>query len=168
MDRERLLEKLDIESSQDFRYYENLEALLEEEEHVEEELIREVLCASDKELLLEHTGNFFDSFISNMPDDETEIHIIIDAFKGNITSLIDKDMSDEDMNNLASEIYKFRKWYVIDNNAIDETSGDELSVRDARYEIMAAKFLGESKSMDFGRAILSGPDAYKIKIRDIL
>lgn len=168
MDRERLLEKLDIESPEDFRYYENLEALLEEDEHVEEELIKEVLSASDKEHLSEHIGNFFDSFMSNMPDDETEVHIIIDTFKGNITSAVDEDMTDEEMSNLASEIYKFRKWYVLDHNATDEQSGAEISVRDARYEIMAAGFLGEHKTVDFGRAITSGPDAIKLKIKDLI
>ena len=168
MNRERLLDKLDIESPEDFKYYENLEALLEEDEHVEEELIIHVLSASDKEQLAEHVGNFFDSFMSNMPDEETELHIIIDTFKGNITSVIDREMTDEDMTSLASEIYKFRKWYVIDNNATDEQNGNEISVRDARYEIMAAGFLGEDKPIDFGRALTNGPDAIKLKIKDLI
>lgn len=168
MEREKLLEKLDIDSPEDFRYYENLESLLEEDEHVEEDLIKEVLAASDKDHLAEHVGNFFDSFMSNMPDEETEIHIIIDTFKGNITSVIDRDMTDEDMNNLASEIYRFRKWYVMDNNATDEQNGEEISVRDARYEIMAAGFLGEEKTIDFGRALTNGPDAVKHKIKDLI
>ena len=77
-------------------------------------------------------------------------------------------MSDEAASHLATEIYKFRRWYCIDHNAVNERNGEELSVRDARYELLAAKLLGEDISIDFGKAITSGPDAYEVRIKDIM
>lgn len=168
MEIERLFEKLDIDSPEDFKYYENFETLMEDDEHIEEELIKEALSQADSELLSDHLDHFFESFISNIPEDETELYIIIDSFKGNLANLLFEDMGADELSELASEIYKFRRWYVIDHNAKDMKSGEELSVRDARYEIMAAKFLGETKEIDFGRAITSGPDAYSVKLKDII
>lgn len=167
MDRDRLFEKLDIDSPEDFRFYENFDALIEDEEHIEEELIREVLSYADAELLSDHADSFFESFLGNIPDDETELYIIIESFKRNISAHIFEGMEDEHINELARDIYNFRNWYAIEHNAKDENTGQDLSVRDARYEIAAAGFLGDEVSIDFGRAITSGPDSYGIKLSDL-
>ena len=167
MDIERLFDKLDIENPEEFKFYENLEALIEEEEHIESELITDVLKTADKELLLEHAETFFERFLNNIPEGEDELSIIVEIFKNNICGLIHEDMSDDAVNELAEEIYKFRKWYAIDHNAADESDGSELSIRDARYELLAAGFLGESKSYDFGRALVNGPDSYGVKVSDL-
>lgn len=167
MERDRLFEKLDIDSPEDFKFYENFDALIEDEEHIEEDLIKEVLSYADSHLLSDHVDSFFESFLGNIPDDETELYIIVESFKRNISSLVFEGMSEEDLSELAKDIYKFRNWYAIEHNATDEKSGEELSVRDARYEIAAAKLLSEEVSIDFGRAITSGPDSYGIKISDL-
>lgn len=168
MDRERLFEKLDIDSPEEFKFYENFEALIEEDEHIEEDLIKELLISADQSLLSEHIQHFFDSFSSNIPDEETELSIILETLKNNISNAADTEMSDEAASHLATEIYKFRRWYCIDHNAVNECNGEELSVRDARYELLAAKLLGEDISIDFGKAITSGPDAYEVRIKDIM
>ena len=168
MDRERLFEKLDIDSPEEFQYYESFDALMEDEEHIEEELIREVIAGADIELIAEHIGSFFDAFASNIPDDETELSIIVDTFRNNISAAARSEFTDEDLSQFASEIYKFRKWYAIDHNAFDEIKREEISVRDARYEIAAAKLLGDKVAIDFGRALTSGPDAYAVRLRDIV
>ena len=167
MDRDRLFEKLDIEVPEDFKYYENFEALMEDEEHIEEDLIKEVLSFSDANLLSDHVDSFFESFLGNIPDEETELYIIVDSFKRNISSHVFDGMDDEYISELTKDIYKFRNWYAIEHNAVDERSGKELSVRDARYEIVAARLLGDKVSIDFGRAITSGPDSYGIKVSDL-
>ena len=167
MDRERLFEKLDIDSPEEFKFYENFDALIEDEEHIEEELIKEVLSCADADLLSDHVESFFDSFLGNIPDKETELYIIVESFKRNISALVFEEMQDEDISELAKDIYKFRNWYAIEHNAKDENSGEELSVRDARYEIAAAALLGDEVSIDFGRAITSGPDSYGIKVSDL-
>ena len=168
MDRERLFEKLDIDSPEEFKFYENLETLLEDDEHIEEELISEILLAADPDLISEHIDQFFDSFSANIPDEETELSIVLDSFRNNISTAASFENNEDSISNLSSEIYKFRKWYVIDHNAVDEKSGEEISVRDARYEILAAKLLGDEVSIDFGRALTSGPDSYAVRIRDII
>ena len=167
MERDRLFEKLDIDSPEEFKFYENFDALIEDEEHIEEELIKEVLSFADTDLLSDHIDSFFESFLSNIPDDESELYIIVESFKRNISALVFDGMNDEDYSELAKDIYKFRNWYAIEHNAKNDGSGEELSVRDARYEIAAAKLLGDEVYIDFGRAITSGPDSYGIKLSDL-
>ncbi|MBR2674601.1 MAG: hypothetical protein IKE52_03980 [Mogibacterium sp.] len=159
---------MDLESPEEYSYYENFEALIEEEEHIEEALIREIIAAADSELLSEHINNFFDAFQSNIPDEEKELFLTVEAFKNNMSISPSSDLDEEAISKISSEIYAFRKWYVIEHHARDEDSGEDISVRDARYEIAAAKLLGEEISIDFGRAVLSGPDAYEVRIRDII
>ena len=57
---------------------------------------------------------------------------------------------------------------MIEHNAVDENTGDDISIRDARYELAASKLLGEDASMDFSKAVISGPSSYTVKLRDII
>jgi len=77
-------------------------------------------------------------------------------------------MSDADIDALASEIAKFRKWYVHDLNAFNKLTGEEASVRDARFDIAAAKLLGENADYDFRLALDYDIDGFDVRIADML
>ena len=81
-----------------------------------------------------------------------------------MTGLIAEDMTDEDISALAEEIVRFRKWYVHDLNVFDRIRGEELSVRDARYNILAAGFLGEKYDYDFRTALDYTVEGYDVRI----
>ena len=51
MDKTGLYRKLDIDTIDEFRYYENLAALLEEDDYIEENLIRDLIREVDKSVL---------------------------------------------------------------------------------------------------------------------
>ena len=86
----------------------------------------------------------------------------IEEFKEkNILNLI---MTDEDISALAEEIVRFRKWYVHDLNVFDRIRGEELSVRDARYNILAEGFLGEKYDYDFRTALDYTVEGYDVRI----
>ena len=78
--------------------------------------------------------------------------------------LVSDDMTEEDISILADEIERFRKWYVHDLNVFDRKKGEELSVRDARYNILAAGFLGEDYDYDFRLALDYPVDGYDVRI----
>ena len=82
--------------------------------------------------------------------------------------LIMDDMSDADIDALASEITKFRKWYVHDLNTFNRLTGEEASVRDARFDIAAAKLLGEDADYDFRLALDYDIDGFDVRIADML
>jgi hypothetical protein len=82
--------------------------------------------------------------------------------------LIMDEMGDADIDALASEISKFRKWYVHDLNAFNKLTGEESSVRDARFDIAAAKLLGDDADYDFRLALDYDIDGFDVRIADML
>ena len=164
MDKTGLYRKLDIDTIDEFRYYENLAALLEEDDYIEENLIRDLIREVDKSVLAEHMDSFYEQFLNNLPDDETEMYITVDSIGRAMTGMIAEDMTDEDITALADEIARFRKWYVHDLNVYDRIRGEELSVRDARYNILAAGFLGEKYDYDFRTALDYSVEGYNVRI----
>ena len=164
MDKTVLYRKLDIDTIDEFRYYENLASLLEEDDFIEENLIRDLIREVDKEVLAEHMDSFYEQFLGNLPDDETELYLTVDSIGRAMTGLISSDMTDDDISALAEEISRFRKWYVHDLNVFDRLTGSELSVRDARYSILAAGFLGEKTDYDFRSALDYSVEGYDVRI----
>jgi hypothetical protein len=164
MDKPILYRKLDIETPEEFKFYENLASLLEEDDFIEENLIRDLISEIDTTYLAEHMESYFEDFLKNLPDDENELYITVDNIARHISGLIADDMSREDIAALASAIAKFRKWYVHDLNVFDKIKGEELSVRDARFNILAAGFLGEDCDYDFRTAYEFVPEGYDIRL----
>lgn len=168
MDKTILFKKLDIESFDDFKFYENLSSLLEEDDFIEENLIRDLINGVDKNILADHMDYYFENFLEHLPDDETELYIIVESIKRMMSGLISEDMTAEDINALAEEISRFRKWYVHDLNVFDKKTGTELSLRDARYNVVAAKLLGDTFDYDFRTALDYSVDGYDVRITDII
>lgn len=168
MDKVRFYKVLDIDSADEFQYYENLAALLEEDEFIEENLIKDLLRNIDKEKLSEHMGSYFDGFLDHLPDNETDLYVMVESIGRAFEGLIFDDMSDADISELAAEISKFRKWYVHDLHAFNRLTGEEACVRDARYDIAAAKLLGEDADYDFRTALDYDLDGFNVRIADMI
>jgi hypothetical protein len=168
MDKVRFYRILDIDSADEFQYYENLSALLEEDEYIEENLIKDLIRNVDREKLAEHMSSYFDGFLDHLPDNETDLYVMVESMGRVFDGLIMEDMSDSDVEALASEIARFRKWYVHDLNAINKLTGEDTSVRDARFDLAAAKLLGEDASYDFRLALDYDIDGFDVRIADMI
>ena len=81
--------------------------------------------------------------------------------------MAEEEMPPEAVDKLASEISAFRKWYVHDSGVIDRLTGDTISVRDARYDIIASALLGEECDYDFRYALDYMPEGYDMRISHI-
>ena len=168
MDKVRFYRILDIDSADEFQYYENLSALLEEDEYIEENLIKDLIRNVDRDKFAEHINSYFDGFLDHLPDNETDLYVMVESMGRVFDGLIMEDMSDADIDALASEISKFRKWYVHDLNAFNKLTGEETSVRDARFDLAAAKLLGEDADYDFRLALDYDIDGFDVRVADIL
>lgn len=168
MDKIRFYRVLDIDSADEFQYFENLAALLEEDEYIEKNLIKDLIRNVDREKLAEHMSSYFDGFLDHLPDSETDLYVMIESMGRVFDGLIREDMSEADIDALASEISKFRKWYVHDLNAFNRLTGEEASVRDARFDIAAAKLLGEDSDYDFRLALDYDIDGFDVRIADMI
>ena len=168
MDKVRFYRVLDIDSAEEFQYFENLSALLEEDDYIEENLIKDLIRNVDREKLAENMSSYFDGFLDHLPDNETDLYVMVESMGRVFDGLIMDDMSDADIDALASEISKFRKWYVHDLNAFNKLSGEESSVRDARFDLAAAKLLGEDADYDFRLALDYDIDGFDVRIADMI
>jgi hypothetical protein len=167
MDKTELYRKLDIDTIDEFRYYENLASLLEDDDFIDENLIKDLIKDVDKTVLAEHMDSFFEQFLNNLPDDETELYITVDSIGRAVTGMISEKMTTEDIALLADELSRFRKWYVHDLNAFNRIKVEPVSIRDARYDILAAGFLGEKYDFDFRRALDYTVEGYDVRITDL-
>ena len=168
MDKIRFYRVLDIDSADEFRYFENLAALLEEDEFIEKNLIKDLIRNVDREKLAEHMSSYLDGFLDHLPDSETDLYVMVESMGRVFDGLIREGMSEADIDALASEISKFRKWYVHDLNTFNRLTGEEASVRDARFDIAAAKLLGEDSDYDFRLALDYDIDGFDVRIADML
>ena len=168
MDKIRFYRVLDIDSAEEFQYFENLSALLEEDEYIEENLIKDLIRGVDIEKFAENMSSYFDAFLDHLPENETDLYVMVESIGRVFDGLIMEDMSDADINALASEIVKFRKWYVHDLNTVNRLTGEESSVRDARFDIAAAKLLGEEADYDFRPALDYDIEGFDVRIADLI
>ena len=159
---------LDIDSPEEFQYYENLASLLESDEFIEENLIKDLVRTVDSERLAEHMDSYFESFLKHVPDSETELYVLVESMGRMFDGLISDSMTDHEMAKLASEIARFRKWYVHDLNTFDRIEGIEKNVRDARYDIAAANLLGEKADFDFRPALDYEVEGFDVRIADLI
>ena len=164
MDKTELYRKLDIDTIDEFRYYENLSDLLEEDDYIEENLIRDLVKDVDKSVLAEHMDSFYEQFLGHIPDSESDLYMLVDNIGRAMTGLISEDMDKDEISLLSEEISRFRKWYVHDLHVHDRETGLDLSVRDARYNIVAAGFLGEKTDYDFRSALDYDIEGYDVRL----
>lgn len=81
MDRDKLYEILDIESPDEFEYYENLSALLEADEMIDSDLILALLKEIELEKLADMLESYFDEWNKVIPDELAELYVTIDTVK---------------------------------------------------------------------------------------
>ena len=157
---------LDIDNPAEFQFYENMAALLEEDEYIETNLIKDLFKDVDKNNLAELTDGYFEELLKMIPDEETDLYITVESIKRALTGMITEDMEADEIALLADEFQKARKWYVHDLLAFDMINGTECSVRDAVTELAAARLIGGNARYDFRLASDIDIDGYDMRITD--
>lgn len=161
MDKTQLFELLDISKPEEFSYYENVAALLEEDRVIEQNLIDDLLREVNMESFKDLIKSYFEEFLNRIPDDETDLYFLADTMRRTL-------MGCEEERQLSDAIYRFRKWYVLDPSVLDKNTGEEISIRDARYNISASNYVGEKPEYDFSKAYNFETDGYDVSIRQMV
>lgn len=168
MDKVELYKILDIKNPDEFNYFENVSALIEEDKFIESNLIKDLFKDIDLEVLAESINNYFEEILKNIPDKENELYIVFDQIKMVIAGLIKDDMTIEEIDVLTNEFLKFRKWYVLDQLVFDKDSKTELSIRDAVFNIIASKYIETKCEYDFRLALNYDFEGYDVRLADII
>ena len=136
MNREQFYELLDIESAEDFQYFENLAAFFECEEELDYEDIAALFGAVDQAVLAELIDEYFEEITNFVPGSETEVFSIFENVRRALVGLCRNCEEDETLRSkLMEELERFRRWYSIDSRAYctdpATLTEEEKTMRDA-------------------------------------
>lgn len=161
MDKYELYTALDIDDASEFCYYENMASLLEEDDVIDTDLIEELLSEMELSEFTTLVDSYLEEFLKKLPDEMTDLYLTVENIKRIMTGCADSV-------EMAEAVSKFRKWYVHDLLVVDLNTGDDLCVRDARYNISASVFTGESCNYDFRAAYEFEFEGYDVFLSNLI
>lgn len=174
MDKDKLYELLDIESGEDFQYFENLANLVESEEDIDDELVYLLLSEVDLGIFSELVESYFYDISETIPDKDVEFYTLLETIKRNLSGMAQAATEDEEENvlrKLAEEVNRFRSWYSVENNvAVTDSNGDTVfkPVRDALIDARMERIGGGRKAYDFTEALGYPLDEYVMTYGDMV
>lgn len=168
MDFEDLLAELDIESAEDFKYFEQFSALMETEfENLEYDDFAEIMMMADSEALSEMTNSFFEDLIHGVPDDNTELYSVIQSIKDTLITLAEHTHH-RGRGFYSDELFRFREWLLAPESVKCTTEADGtavmLSPLHALMLFREEKLSGTKYNYDFSDMMPEGPDEYTLNI----
>ena len=175
LDREKLYEILDIEEAADFQYFENLAALFECEEEIEEAALFDLISHVDKDGLSELIYNFFEEMTDFLPGDAAEVYGLLERVKFALMGLArnsEGEQEDRVLVNLVDELERFRRWYAAESQVYltPVRGGGELTVsmRDAVTMARLENLEGDKYEYDFSECMDYPLEEYIMSFGDIV
>lgn len=167
MKRDELYSLIDIQTPSDFKYYENLELLLENDKKIDSYLLEELFYSLDWEQLIDLFKSYFDEIIRILPDNEDDLYIKFDVIKRKFLGILEREKNRGNVKILVSEIESFRKWFIEDR-LVKCNDDKNTSIYDAIYDIYASKLLNNDYKYDFSNINEYIIDAFEIKISKLI
>ncbi len=164
---DELYSLIDIETPSDFKYYENLELLLENDKKIDSYLLEELFYSLNWEKLIDLFKSYFDEVIRILPDNEDDLYIKFDVIKRKFLGILEREKDRENVKILVSEIESFKKWFIEDR-LVKCNDDKNASIYDAIYDIYASKLLNNDCKYDFSNINEYKIDAFEIKISKLI
>ena len=160
---EEIMKILDIESGEDFLYFDQFAALMETETEIDYDTFVELLMMPEAEALSEMIGSFFEDMIKGIPDDDTDLYSAVQTQKDAILSLAGLGRG-RSFGFLTDELFRFRQWYLTPEAVVctPEAGGERLQLTpcEALTLFRQEKLSGDKYFYDFSAAIPEPPDEY--------
>jgi len=168
MDFDELLELLEIDSPDEFAYFEHFAALVECDEEIPYELFYRILADVEAEILIDMTDNYFEDILQGMPDDAIEVYTLISTIRQALLGLAKNSSSREERIAYADELYKFRNWYIFDSvvhlTRLSDHMERDVTVSEALSLYRLEKLNEDSYLYDFTDCLDYEIDEYSISI----
>jgi hypothetical protein len=168
MDFDELLELLEIESSDEFGYFEHFAALIECDEEIPYDLFYRVLADAESDTLIDLTENYFEDILQGMPDDAIDIYTLICTIKQALIGLAKSSSTREERIAYTDELYKFRNWFIFDSivhlRRLSDNSKRDVSVSEALSLYRLEKLNEDQYRYDFSDCLDYEIDEYAISI----
>ena len=169
MDRNTFYDLVDIETPEDFKFYDNIENLIESDEEWDIDNLSPLLMEIPNDVMTELIDEYFKSLLDRLPDDETDLYTliynvsrtmksvlnvdVISSEFGNENSDIEKEHANNPKRRLSYELKKFSDWFsrenLVDIKNLENGKEFKAPLRDAMGMITLEKLGIGSYSYNF-------------------
>ena len=164
---EDLMKEFDIESENDFIYFEQFSAIMESELEIDYDVFLELIMIPEREDLAVMTESFFEDLIKGVPDNDIELYSQIQGCKDVLTELAGLEHG-RSMGFFAHELFRFKEWFTGSRTVkcSPENGGESLLLTpcDAMMLYREEKLSGNKYYYDFSDDSYTGPDSYTLEI----
>lgn len=173
MNFEKLLEYLELESPEEFEYFENLADLVEADVEIAPEAVYPLFEGIDMELFAELVSNYFEEMLKSMPEDAMEMYTLLDSVKMALMGMAKNIGEENDLVLLTDEFCRFRDWYSLDSAVWVQEIGESrtreksLTLRDALTLSRLEKLGGEKFEYSFEEALRFEISEYTMSFADL-
>lgn len=172
MEYEELLEFLEMESPEDFTYFDHLANLMELEESVDYDGFFRILSQVTKDTMQELLRNYFTDIMEHMPDSTVEIHTLMEEIRQCLTGLARQMDSPEGRRAFIDELYRFRNWYALEGEVavknMESGERSRVSVSEALAISRLEALNGDAYDYDFEDCLDYEPEEYSMTINEAM
>ncbi|MBQ8562626.1 MAG: hypothetical protein IJ443_01890 [Firmicutes bacterium] len=170
--KDTLYELLDIDVPTDFQYFENLAALLECEDDIDNQVLAQLLDGVDKKILAELLHSYFEEMTDFLPADAAEAYGILERIKLCLMGLARNCEEEELLANLVEEMERFRIWYSVESRVYCTSivSGEEeiLPIRDAVTLARSESLANDKYEYDYSECLDYKLEEYIMNLGDLV
>ena len=164
MDLNELFEIVDIESTEDFKYFDNFAALMESDDYIPAEVMYELFAEVDTDVLSELTDNYFEDIMEGVPEEEAELFTLLDNIKRVLKGYAENTDDERSIVLFTDEVSRFRNWYNFDTDVECQSrkggSTRTVPVREALVLYRIEKLRADEYQYDFSECLDYPLDEY--------
>lgn len=168
MDLDELLELLEIDSPDEFGYFEHFAALIECDEEIPYELFYRVIADTDPDTLIDLTDNYFEEILQSVPEDAIDVYTLIGTVRQALVGLAKNASTREERVAYTDELFKFRNWYIFDSivhlKRLSDNVKRDVTVSEAFSLYRLEKLNEDQYRYDFSDSLDYEIDEYSISI----
>lgn len=177
MDLKELLEYLDIDSPEDLEYFENMADLMESDEEIPVETLKELFSDADMEQVSAIITEYFDDVLEHVPDRETEVFSLLNTVRLSLAGMAKNIDDDDEMFSFAEEFERVHQWYCLDSivkcarieeGGLGAGPAAEMSLRDALATYRVEKLGEEEFEYDFEDCLDFEMDEYIMTFAELM
>ena len=166
MDLNELFEIVDIESAEDFKYFDNFAALMESDDYIPAEVMYELFAEVDTDVLSELTDNYFEDIMEGVPEEEAELFTLLDNIKRVLKGYAENTDDEISIVLFTDEVSRFRNWYNFDTDVECQSRKDgstrTVPVREALVLYRIEKLRADEYMYDFSECLDYPLDEYVV------
>jgi hypothetical protein len=115
MNIDELLELLEIESPDEFEYFEHLAELIECMDDIPYDVFFSVLNVAEPLVLTELLDSYFEDSLQGIPDEAADFYTLFLTIRQSLIGLAGECTSLEQRRLFVDELYRFRTWYTFES-----------------------------------------------------